>query len=107
MATTYRDLIPSAIAAEVIEAARAESVALRLGNLIRMTEGMVSVPVVSVAPSAAAGVRGQAASQPSATRGAELAAKSTLPVPAHESAHERVPPTSTQDECLTQKRAPE
>ena len=43
------------IADGVVEAARVESVALRLGNLIRMTEGMVNVSVVSVAAAAFVG----------------------------------------------------
>jgi HK97 family phage major capsid protein len=50
MATTYTDLIPRDIADQAISAAEQESVVLALGNVIRMSAGTESVPVVSVAP---------------------------------------------------------
>ena len=50
MATVYTDLIPREVANEAIAAAKQESVCLTLGNVIRMSEGLESVPVVSVAP---------------------------------------------------------
>jgi HK97 family phage major capsid protein len=51
MATNYEDLIPAAVADDAIGAAAQESVVLALANVIRMPEGLESVPVVSVAPS--------------------------------------------------------
>lgn len=50
MATQYTDLIPRDVADAAIAAAEQESVCLALGNVIRMSEGLESVPVVSVAP---------------------------------------------------------
>jgi hypothetical protein len=50
VATVYTDLIPREVANEAITAAEQESVCLTLGNVIRMSEGLESVPVVSVAP---------------------------------------------------------
>jgi hypothetical protein len=50
MATIYTDLIPRGAADEAIAAAEQESVVLALANIIRMSEGLESVPVVSVVP---------------------------------------------------------
>ena len=50
MATVYTDLIPREVANEAIAAVEQESVCLTLGNVIRMSEGLESVPVVSLAP---------------------------------------------------------
>jgi HK97 family phage major capsid protein len=52
MATAYADLIPHGIASDVIESASQQSVVLQLATVIRMPEGVMSLPVVSVAPSA-------------------------------------------------------
>jgi hypothetical protein len=46
------DLIPTGVVSDIIESASAESVALRLGRVIQMPAGVMSVPVVSVAPTA-------------------------------------------------------
>jgi len=53
VATVYPDLIPVAIARDLVAAAEAESAVLELGNLVPMPAGVMSVPVVSVAPQAA------------------------------------------------------
>jgi Phage capsid family len=52
MATDWSSLIPEAVARDVIAAAEQESAVLELGNTIVMPAGVVSVPVVSVAPTA-------------------------------------------------------
>lgn len=52
MATNYPDLIPVAVARDVIAAAEEESAVLGLGNTIVMPAGVMNVPVVSVAPTA-------------------------------------------------------
>jgi hypothetical protein len=52
MATDFEALIPVGVASELIAAAERESVAMRLGNVQRMPEGIESVPVVSVEPDA-------------------------------------------------------
>jgi hypothetical protein len=50
MATAWSDLMPTEVARDVISAAEQESAVLALGNSIVMPAGVVSVPVVSVAP---------------------------------------------------------
>jgi hypothetical protein len=52
MATDYSSLIPKSIARDVISAAVEESAVLTLGRTITMPEGAVSVPIISVAPTA-------------------------------------------------------
>ena len=52
MATEWAELIPTDVARDVISAAESESAVLALGNTIVMPAGVVSVPVVSVAPQA-------------------------------------------------------
>ena len=52
MATDFEALIPVGVASELIAAAERESVAMRLGNVQRMPEGIESVSVVSVEPDA-------------------------------------------------------
>jgi Phage capsid family len=52
MATDWTNLIPTEIARDVIAAAEEQSAVLELGNTIVMPAGVVSVPVVSVAPTA-------------------------------------------------------
>jgi hypothetical protein len=52
MATDFEALIPVGVASELIAAAERESVAMRLGNVQWMPEGIESVPVVSVEPDA-------------------------------------------------------
>jgi len=53
MATAWSDLIPTAVVRDVIDAAAAESAVLALGTTVVMPAGVMNVPVVSVAPSAA------------------------------------------------------
>jgi HK97 family phage major capsid protein len=50
MPSIYTDLIPRGAADQAIAAAEQESVVLALANVVRMSEGLASVPVVSVAP---------------------------------------------------------
>jgi Phage capsid family len=50
MATDWSELMPTEVARDVIAAAEQESAVLALGNAIVMPAGIVSVPVVSVAP---------------------------------------------------------
>lgn len=52
MATDWSDLMPTEVARDVISAAERESAVLELGNTLVMPAGVVSVPVVSVAPTA-------------------------------------------------------
>ena len=52
MATDFETLIPTSVAGELIAAAQAESVAMRLGNVQRMPTGIEAVRVVSVEPDA-------------------------------------------------------
>jgi hypothetical protein len=52
VATEWAELIPTDVARDVIAAAEAESAVLALGNTVVMPAGVVSVPVVSVAPQA-------------------------------------------------------
>jgi hypothetical protein len=52
VATEWAELIPTDVAREVIDAAAGESAVLALGNSVVMPSGVVSVPVVSVAPQA-------------------------------------------------------
>ena len=52
MATDWTNLIPTEVARDVIAAAEEQSAVLALGNTIVMPAGVVSVPVVSVAPTA-------------------------------------------------------
>jgi Phage capsid family len=50
MPTDWSDLMPTEVARDVIAAAEEESAVLALGNSVVMPAGVVSVPVVSVAP---------------------------------------------------------
>ena len=52
MATDYSALIPKGVARDVISAAVEQSAVLTLGRTITMPEGAMSVPIISVAPSA-------------------------------------------------------
>jgi Phage capsid family len=52
VATDTEKLIPRAVASEIVESIGGESVVLRLGRSITMPEGVVSVPVTSVVPTA-------------------------------------------------------
>jgi 3D (Asp-Asp-Asp) domain-containing protein len=52
MATDYTNTIPRAVADDLLIAITVESVALRLGTVIRMPEGLESLPVVSALPTA-------------------------------------------------------
>jgi hypothetical protein len=52
MATDFEGLIPQGVARDLIAAAELESVAMRLGNVQRMPDGVESIPVVSVEPDA-------------------------------------------------------
>ena len=52
MATEWAELIRTDVARDVIVAAEAESAVLALGNTVVMPAGVVSVPVVTVAPQA-------------------------------------------------------
>jgi hypothetical protein len=52
MATEWSELLPTEVARDVIAAAEEESAVLELGNTLVMPAGIVSVPVVSVAPTA-------------------------------------------------------
>jgi HK97 family phage major capsid protein len=52
MATVYENLIPRAMAREMIAAAEQESVVLQLGRRLVMPSGLLSIPVVSFLPAA-------------------------------------------------------
>jgi hypothetical protein len=52
MATDYTNTVPRAVAEQLLVAVELESVALRLGQTIRMPEGLESIPVVSALPTA-------------------------------------------------------
>ena len=52
MATDYSSLIPKGVARDVISAAVEQSAVLTLGRTITMPEGAMSVPIITVAPSA-------------------------------------------------------
>jgi Phage capsid family len=52
MATDYTNTVPRAVAEQLLVAVEVESVALRLGQTIRMPEGLESIPVVSALPTA-------------------------------------------------------
>ena len=50
VATDYPNLVPRAMASELIELATTQSVVLTLGNTQRMASGLASIPVVSFRP---------------------------------------------------------
>jgi hypothetical protein len=52
MATDYEGLVPRGISQEFLDAIQVESIALRLGNTMRMSEATETLPVVSFMPQA-------------------------------------------------------
>ena len=52
MPTTYEDLIPSSVVAQVVEALRVQSATVALGNVIQIPTGEASVPILTEQPTA-------------------------------------------------------
>src|SRR5262245_17851223 len=52
MATDFDSLIPTAVSTALLDAVTVESVALSLGTVVRMPEGMEQLPIVSALPTA-------------------------------------------------------